>query len=177
MSSPAHIDKSVDTNLSKKAASPKISTAGLLKLKSVEKKSHPIIRSTFILSDETSEKLSHILPPKRSGSFDDYIHERFLPEVVPRVEAQTELYVDGELTNEYFEDDNYYSDNQYEDYNSLEEDDYNEYIEKADARPTTVRTGGGGKKIPFHSGKGTRAKEANIAKGTVLLPNGNILIK
>ena len=109
----------------------------MLKLRSVEKESHPIIKQKTILSDDTVQQ------HQRSGSFDDYIHDRFLPEVIPRVEAQTELHVDGDLTREYFEDDGYYSDeyNQCQEYDSFEEDEYNEYIEKADARPTTVRTG------------------------------------
>lgn len=161
---------------SKKKIWSNISTLGVSKLKQDVKQGsliHPKIGLTDLKS-ETKDKSDHVLP-ERSGSFDDYIHERFSRHPVEHpVETNVESFVEDD---DYYNADSIYE--KHEDYDSFEEEEYyeHEYIEKADARPTTVRAGGGGTKIPFHSGRGTRAKEANIAKGTVLLANGNILIK
>jgi hypothetical protein len=116
---------------------------------------------------------------ERAGSFDDYIRERLRVPSEKKREEREEFEGEADERSDYYEEDNYEDHNLLEEYDSFEEEDYfdDEHIEKADAHPTTVRAGGGGKNIPFHSGKGTRAREANVAKGTVLLPNGNILIK
>lgn len=157
--------------LDSKKISSKVSTLKYDKTESPSIINRPTI-GCMIKSD--TKKKSDPIFLQRSSSFDDYFKERLL---LPPIETREEERELERETNDYEDD---YNDHHSDDgYDSFEEEEYceHEYIEKADARPTTVRAGGGGTKIPFHSGKGTRMKEANIAKGTVLLPNGNILIK
>lgn len=45
--------------------------------------------------------------------------------------------------------------------------DFDDGFDEYDINPSKVRAGGGGTNRPFHSGKGTRAKESLAAKGTV----------
>ena len=178
MSAPSHQAQSIA--LDSKKIPPKISpkiTGGVLKRP-------PEIYLSNLVKNEIKDKSDHgvkeshgVTERERSGSFDDYIRERLL---VPREEKREEKREEEACErDDYYEEDYYEDHNSLEEYDSFEEEDYfdDEHIEKADAHPSTVRAGGGGKNIPFHSGKGTRAREANVAKGTVLLPNGNILIK
>ena len=51
-----------------------------------------------------------------------------------------------------YDDDDYYFDDEFDEY---------------DINPSKVRAGGGGTNRPFHSGKGTRAKESLAAKGSI----------
>lgn len=151
-----------------------------------------ITGSVLMRPPETKDKSGHGVTEshgikekerERAGSFDDYIRERLrVPSEKTREEREEREEKREEEAcerDDYYEEDYYEDHNSLEEYDSFEEEDYfdDEHIEKADAHPSTVRAGGGGKNIPFHSGKGTRAREANVAKGTVLLPNGNILIK
>jgi len=52
------------------------------------------------------------------------------------------------------------SDNEYD-------DDYDDALDAYDVNPSKARAGGGSTNRPFHSGKGTRAKEATSARNTV----------
>ena len=56
--------------------------------------------------------------------------------------------------------DDYDSDDYYDYY---DDDKYDEY----DAHPQKVKAGNGSKNIPFHSGRGTRAKLANFENALV----------
>jgi len=47
-------------------------------------------------------------------------------------------------------------------------DQYDEY----DVSPTKVRAGGGGNNRPFHTAKGTRAKEAAVERGVSRVQSG-----
>ncbi len=54
--------------------------------------------------------------------------------------------------------------------NSFDDDidvDYDDGFDQYDVHPTKVRASGGGTNRSFHSGKGTRAKEAMIEKNIV----------
>jgi len=51
------------------------------------------------------------------------------------------------------------------------DDDYDGYDEY-DVSPTKVRAGGGGNNRPFHTAKGTRAKEAAIERGVSRVQSG-----
>jgi hypothetical protein len=52
---------------------------------------------------------------------------------------------------------------------NYDEDDYyfDDEFDEYDINPSKVRAGGGGTNRPFHSGKGTRAKETLAAKGII----------
>jgi hypothetical protein len=51
-------------------------------------------------------------------------------------------------------------------YDESDEYDYDDGFDKYDVNPSTARVGGGGVNRPFHSGMGTRAKEAVHEKRT-----------
>jgi hypothetical protein len=54
------------------------------------------------------------------------------------------------------------------DESSYDDDEYDEY----DVLPTKVRAGGGGNNRPFHTAKGTRAKEAAVERGVSRVQSG-----
>jgi hypothetical protein len=54
------------------------------------------------------------------------------------------------------------------DESSYDNDEYDEY----DVLPTKVRAGGGGNNRPFHTAKGTRAKEAAVERGVSRVQSG-----
>lgn len=54
------------------------------------------------------------------------------------------------------------------DESSYDDDQYDEY----DVSPTKVRAGGGSNNRPFHTAKGTRAKEASVERGVSRVQSG-----
>ena len=60
-----------------------------------------------------------------------------------------------------------YDESSYDDFD-VEYDEYDEY----DVLPTKVRAGGGGNNRPFHTAKGTRAKEAAVERGVSRVQSG-----
>lgn len=54
-----------------------------------------------------------------------------------------------------------------------DDDHYDDHYDEYDVSPTKVRAGGGSNNRPFHTGKGTRAKEAAVERGVSRVQSGN----
>ena len=57
-------------------------------------------------------------------------------------------------------------------YDESSYDDFDAEYDEYDVSPTKVRAGGGGNNRPFHTAKGTRAKEAAVERGVSRIQSG-----